>query len=217
MSEFFDRAPDGIQLNRYPTAERAIKLTGGRATRFAHLALHLHDLKFAGECLLQLRSETQFPDIARETLWRSAVVHYLKCFGQSAARFSLDPKTIFEPGLPQQVHQYFKDLRNKHLVHDENPYLQALPTGIIGHLGDVPKVQDLLVLTFSGDTLSPNNLDNLDLLIGTAHHWVKAAFEKAKASVREELEEVDHAELLTRERSNYRVPAVEDLSTRRHQ
>lgn len=217
MSEFFELVPGGFQLNGYPTAERAIKLTGKRATRFAHLALHLHDLKFAGECLLQLRSETQFPDIAREALWRSAVVHYLKCFGQSAARFSLDPKTIFEPGLPQQVHQYFKDLRNKHLVHDENPYLQALPTGIIGHLGDVPKVQDLLVLTFSGDTLSPNNLDNLDLLIGTAHHWVKAAFERAQASVREELEQVDHAELLTRERSNYRVPAVEDLSTRRHQ
>ena len=77
MSEFFELVPGGFQLNGYPTAARAIKLTGKRATKFAHLALHLHDLKFAGECLFQLRSETQFPDIAREALWRSAVVHYL--------------------------------------------------------------------------------------------------------------------------------------------
>lgn len=217
MSEFFDRAPEGIQLNLYPTAERAIKLTGGRATRFAHLALHEHDLRFAGECLVHLRSQAQFPDIVREALWRSAVVHYLKCFGDSAARFSLDPRTVFDPGLPQQVHQYFRDLRNMHLVHDDNPYLQALPVGIISHLGDAPKVQDLLVLSIRSDTLNPGNVGNLDLLIGTAHHWVKAALDKAQASARDELEQVDHAELLSREEANFRVPTVEDLSTRREQ
>jgi hypothetical protein len=217
MSEFFEAVPGGIHLNGYPTAERVIRLTGKRATRFAHLALHLHDLQFAGECLEQLRSETHFPDIAREALWRSAVVHYLKCFSDSAARFSLDSTIIFDRGIPQQVHQYFRDLRNKHLVHDDNPYLQALPAGIIGRLGDTPKVQEVIVLSMRSDTLTPENLGNLDLLLNTAHHWVQVAFDKAQASARNELEQVDHAELLMREQANVRVPTVEDLSTSREQ
>jgi hypothetical protein len=212
VSEFFESVADRIQLNGYPMAERAIKMTGGRARRFAHLTLHLHDLRFAGECLVQLRSETQLPDIAREALWRSAVVHYLKCFGNSAARFSLDPKTVIDPGLPRQVHQYFKDLRDKHLVHDENSYLQALPVGVISHLGQAPKVQDVFVMSFSSGTMSPDNLGNLELLIGTAYDWTQAAFDTVQASVRNEIEQVDHAELLTREQANIRVPTVEDLS-----
>jgi hypothetical protein len=63
----------------------------------------------------------------REAMWRSAIVHLLKCFGDHEARFSLQPRQVYRGEPPEAIEnfEYFKGLRDKHLVHDENSYAQT--------------------------------------------------------------------------------------------
>lgn len=85
--------------------------------------------------------------IVRQSLWRSAIVHFGKCFGKSASRFQLNPNAIWKGNQSAlEAFKYYKDLRNKHVVHDENSYAQSIPGAIlnngkkpykIGDIGDV--------------------------------------------------------------------------------
>jgi hypothetical protein len=206
--------PGGLEIDGYPAAEKAIKLDGFEAERLAHLLLHMRDLEFAGECLVQIRSEPLLPSVVREALWRAAIVHYMKCFG-SGARFSLDHQKFLEDGLPRQVHDFFRDLRRKHVVHDENPYLQSVPMAVISPLGQTPKVQDIVVMTVASETLTEGHLGNLDLLIGRALHWVREEFDRLRQRVHRMTDELDHAELLQCEQAAFRVPTAADVERRR--
>jgi hypothetical protein len=211
----FELEAGGLRITGYPSAERAIRLTGHEARRLSDLALHTQDLHFAGECLIHLRLAKDLPDLVREALWRSSIVHYMKCFGKSASRFSLDHRKFLDSGLPRQVHRYFHELRDKHVVHDDNSYLQSIPVAIVSPLGQSPKIQDVVSLTVIAHTLTDADLGNLDMLIGAASRWVDSEFERLQSMIRHATESLDHAELLIREQASFRVSTIEDLSARR--
>jgi hypothetical protein len=53
------------------------------------------------------------PYALRQGLWRSAIVYFMKCFGESKSRFSLDPKTVYKgEGGALEPYEYFRNLRN---------------------------------------------------------------------------------------------------------
>ena len=72
------------------------------------------------------------PGLVRQGLWRSAVEHCMKCFSSSEARSKLNPKKVFK-GDPEalEIHEYFRNLRNKHIAHDENAYSQCIPGAVL--------------------------------------------------------------------------------------
>jgi hypothetical protein len=83
--------PGGLHVEGFPEAAKVIRIEGPLARRLSDLSLHLGDLDFAGECLHAINGAPS--DLIRHALWRSAVVHVLKCYGDGA-RFQLQRDAV---------------------------------------------------------------------------------------------------------------------------
>lgn len=77
------KTSDGFQIEGYPDAVKVIELVGPKARRLSDLALHKIDLDFASECLDQINDTTGNCSLLKQALWRSAIVHFMKCFGNN--------------------------------------------------------------------------------------------------------------------------------------
>ncbi len=177
----------------------------------------MNDLRFARDCLAQIEELKGGPPLIREALWRSAVVHYLKCFGDAGVRSALDEGHILkgEPPEAREAHSYFKTLRNKHLVHDENSYAQAVPGAAINH-GDKPyKVEKVVCLNAQAVTLEQGNFVNLVLLTNHAFSWAEKQFDQVCKIITKELEALSYEELDAMDDAKYVPPAPDDFGKSR--
>jgi hypothetical protein len=160
-----------------PDAVKAVQIDGREARRLADLALHKSDLEFAIQCLdaINLTHETFW--VIREALWRSAIIHFIKCFGNSRARSQLSADKIFKGDtVGIDVFGYFLNLRNKHFIHDENSYAQSIPGALLNKGDKKFKIEKIVCFSAIAETLEQNNYDNLVLLI-----------QKSKVSVENEM------------------------------
>ena len=115
----------GLQIEGFPDAVKVVRIEGRQAKRFADLTLHKTDLEFASECLAAINHVPEQPWVLRQALWRAAIIHYMKCFGDGA-RFQLSAAKIYKGNaLALGAFNYFKDIRHKHVAHDENSYAQS--------------------------------------------------------------------------------------------
>lgn len=96
------------------------------AAQLGDLSLVLLDLRSVIELCRRLGSELDKPETDRdnvtiEALWTAALVKYVRCF-TSGKRGELDA-TVFE-GVDGALdtHQYFKNMRDKHVAHSVNPF-----------------------------------------------------------------------------------------------
>ncbi len=211
------RVEGGLHVEGFPDAVRLIKLDDPKARRVSDLLLHRYDLEFADACLEEINKAPVDPPIMREALWRSAIVHFAKCFGSSAARFQLSREKIYkgEPPEAKQVFEYFQHLRDKHVVHDENSYSQSIPGAVLNR-GDKPyKIEKILCLGAHANTLEQGNYNNLKLLIQKALAWVVAEFDTCCDVVTKELEALPYEDLLKRPEVTYRVPSAEEIGDNR--
>ena len=118
----------GFHVEGFPDAVKLIRLDGPKAKRLADLALHRSDLVFAMECLEGINQVPEEPWVLREAIWRSAIIHVMKCYGSNDSRFNLNVDSVLKGDLAgKEVFEFFQDLRNRHLVHDSNSYAQTLP------------------------------------------------------------------------------------------
>lgn len=104
------------------------QINGDVAKQLHALLLHEVDLEFCRGCFHHLESldhNTQSHLV--EAYWTSCIVRFFKCFGHSKARKMLSPSEIFRVKTTADF-DYFRALRNKHVVHDENPYSDVLVT-----------------------------------------------------------------------------------------
>ena len=83
-----------IRIEGFPDAVKLVALRGPEARRLADLALHRLDLEFAAQCLQAIYSVTPTPPVLRQAFWRSAIIHFCKCFG-TGVRFRLQANTIY--------------------------------------------------------------------------------------------------------------------------
>ena len=89
----------GIQLEGFPDGIKVIKVDGPQAQRLSDLALHRADLDFADECLNAIdHAPEHFKNVFQQALWRSAIVHYTKCFGNHEVRFQLSFDKVYQKG-----------------------------------------------------------------------------------------------------------------------
>jgi len=88
------KSGEEFRIEGFPDAIRVLGLSGRQAQRLAHLVLHKADLKFAQDCLEQI--ERYDSSLVSQALWRVAIAYYMKCFGQSKARFSLEAKQVYK-------------------------------------------------------------------------------------------------------------------------
>lgn len=206
---------EGLRIEGFPDAAGVISIDGDRAARLSGLALHRSDLQFADEVLKALNSIDVSP-LAQQALWVSALVHYFKCFG-SGVRARLSPEVIYKSSPPEalEAFSYLKALRDKHFVHDINPYTQCLPGAIISSPEKPYKVEKVVCFSAQAESLESGNFFNLVLLIQNALAWVAAETDKLCDEITKDLEALTREELLARPRLSYSVPAPKDANKRR--
>ena len=67
------------------------------------------------------RAEDEADNLLIEALWTAALVKYVRCF-TSGKRFGLDPSVFDGLAGASETHQYFKNMRDKHVAHSVNPF-----------------------------------------------------------------------------------------------
>lgn len=207
----------GLHIEGFPDAVKVIRLDSPQAQRLSDLALHKSDLDFADACLDALCTVPEESRVVRNALWGSAIVHFSKCFGDSEARFQLSAEKVYkaEPAEATVAFNYFRNLRNKHVVHDENSYAQSIPGAVLNKGDKKYKIEKILTLNAVANTLEQANFSNLKLLIGKAHTWVDSEFDTLCDILTRELEEESYEALLAKEAVSYRAPTVNEISKNR--
>jgi hypothetical protein len=206
--------PHGIHIDGFPDAVKVLQISSPKGRRLADLALHKIDLEFALECLTAINSSREH--IVRNALWRSAVITFVKCFGNSRSRFSLDFKKIFKGDKDAfEPFEYFVSLRNKHYVHDENSYAQCMPGAILNRSDMDFKIAKIICMGMIGDTLEQNNWANLHRLATLALNWVIAQFDELCEQLTAEYESMPYDDLIRMESITYTAPSADDMHTSR--
>jgi hypothetical protein len=210
------KTESGLRIEGFPDAVKVVTINGPEAKRVADLFLHKEDLEFADACLDAINQMPENPVVAREALWRSAIVHFMKCFG-SSARFQLSAAKIYKGEPPEALmgFEYFKDLRNKHFVHDENSCAQSIPGAVLNNGTKSYKIEKVVCFAAIGATLEQGNYGNLKLLIEKARAWVVTEFDSLCERITGLLEQESYEDLLAREAITYRVPTVDEISSSR--
>lgn len=189
-----------------------------QARELTSVTAHRLDLTFARKCL-ELINETENDGI-RQALWRSAATHYAKCFAQAKStneRKPLHPDKVLEAGEARKIHRYFTSLRNKHLIHDVNAWLQVPAGAVIAAPGKGIKIESVICTTFEGDSLNQANYSNLWLLIERALTWTEPEFERLCEEIKAELEKMPRETLLSQPEVMYRAPEADDIHESRSQ
>jgi hypothetical protein len=212
-----ERLPiDGFHIEGFPDAIKVIKVTGPQAQRLSDLALHRSDLDFADECLNSINAMSGHPssEFLQQALWRTAIIHFAKCFGQSSSRGQLNYDNIYkgEPPAARAAFDFFKALRDKHVAHDENALAQSLP-GALLNKGDKPyKIEKIVTLSVVVRSLDQEAYSNLKLLIEKARCSIEGQYSKLCEQLTEQLEAEDYSNLLAREELAYTAPTIDEIN-----
>ena len=205
-----------IRVEGYPDGVKVVRIDGALALTAADLALHQEDLEFALECLQALEGHEVTLSIQQRALWHASIVHYMKCFGRNESRSSLRAADVYKTKPDAlDLHRFFKNIRHKHVVHDENSHYDARPGAIINNGTKPYKVEKIVVHTQTAMTLEPESFSNLKLLVEDALIWVRDEFDAVTKLLTAQLEKEPHAELLAREQLRWEWPKSEDVSKAR--
>ncbi|WP_138505515.1 hypothetical protein [Nostoc sp. PA-18-2419] len=208
--------PTGLHIDGFPHAEKLVNLKEPQARRLADLGLHRTDLEFAADCLEAINTAPNEPLVMRQSLWRSAIIYYIKCFGDNA-RFQLNSSKIYKgDDQAQEVFTYFKTLRNKHLVHDENSYAQCIPGAILNQKVHPYKIEKIICVCATAETLCQENYSNLYLLIQKAKAWVIQEFDSLTNNLTQQLESEPYDDLYNRESISYTKPTIDEINRKRN-
>jgi hypothetical protein len=212
----FTRTDDGFHIEGFPNAVKVLKLDVPRARLVADLLLHQADLDFALRCVNGINLVPEEPVELREGLWRSAIVHFIKCFGKNKSRFSLALKQVYKGDLEAlAAFRYFKNLRDKHVVHDENAFSQCLPSAILNRQGFTPKVARIWCLKGKLEILTQGAYGNLHLLITRASEWVVKEFDHQCDALAAELEKMSYEDLCNFAPLTFRATGAEEVDVPR--
>lgn len=207
---------NGLTLENIPDAVMVVNISDHKlAKRLSDLTLHRNDLIFAKTSIQQANlSKDTF---IREALWRSAIVHFCKCFGKSNSRELLDFDEVYkgEQTEAKVVFDYFKHLRNKNVVHDENSYSQALPGAVLNNGTKPYKVEKIVCLDIRAGTFDEGNFSNLMMLIDRSLKWIVEEFDKSCSEATKQLEELSYSEISNKTPLQFNIPSAEDVGKRR--
>lgn len=212
--------PGGFEIRGFPEGSRLVSISEAddpRVRQIAQLALHKVDLDFAAACLDEIPRLPEDRWVQRQALWRSAIVHLIKCFAKNRARGKLCADDVFQGAPPEanKALEYFRNLRNRHLVHDENPYSQCLVGAVINNGNKAYKIEKVLAEAMVADTLDESHYKSLVPLVQTARAWVAAQFDELCNLVTQSLEGYSYEELARRPPPQFRVPSADAVDQHR--
>jgi hypothetical protein len=207
----------------FPDAVKLISISGlvpNQSRELTNLISHRLDLVFAKACLDFLSNTRNLSALLRDALWRGAIVHYGKCFAQRGSRRPLPYTKILRvipeaETQPREIHKYFLALRNKHVVHDDNAWLQVLAGAIVAAPDKDHNIEKITCTSFQGETLNGVNFGNLYLLIQEALKWIERRFDTLCDDITKELEKLPRETLLSQPALTYRPPEAREADSMR--
>jgi hypothetical protein len=193
-----DRYPDAVNVVEVPQKQLARQL--------AHLHLCAADLRLA-ELSLTHWENSQETNV-RAIFWRSAVLHWYKCF-DSDARGQLPYKKIYSK-YPHALwyYEYFKNLRNFHVVHDLNSYSQFHVVAVLSQT----TVLGVEVLTITAAEHARNYVEGLKNLIAAALQYIDAQSLKVTELIRAGLEATPIAQLHAMPNPTFTLGSPNDIT-----
>lgn len=96
------------------------------------------------------------------------------------------------------MHKHFLALGNKHVVHDENAWLQPLTGAVVAGPVKGYNIEKVLCASFQGQTLNDGNFGNLYLPIEHPLAWLEFRFDTLCDDITEQLEKPPREMLLSR-------------------
>jgi hypothetical protein len=201
----FDLVEKTFRINGFPDAVKVARLDGALAKRLTDIALHIHDLEFSQKALKELNFvEDKRSDLA-ELLWRSAIVYFIKCFTGNSSRTQISEDKILksEPHDAKLAFRFFKSLRDKYFIHDENNYSQCVPMALINNGQKAFKIEKIICQSMHAGTLDQGTFSNLTLLVEKSLEWVRREFDLPCDKITALLEAKTHQELM-----NLPVPEI---------
>lgn len=182
------------------------------ARRWVDMNLHLGDLNTVLGWIDALIHRHTQPTQEAHALWIASLITFFKCFKRSASRAKLDASVVFanEPSEGRAQFLILQSLRDKAVVHDENPYTQgAVLVPIANPGGPVARRGEAIVLCFLASTLDDGHISNLRLLTLAAIAYTERAVSLASEEVAEYLRTASRAELIASGPYTYTSPSPE--------
>jgi hypothetical protein len=211
------RLGDGIHIEGYPNAVGVRRIKDRHAQQLQALVLHRSDLNYCREALTALAGlDRSAQPLLAEALWLSAIARYFKCFGNSGARTQLSRKRVLKdhPGA-DEVFAYFRKLRDKHLIHDENPYSQSFCGVVLNARAAESKVADIIAMTMNPGPVDDDNIGSFSQLVGLALAWVEAKHDELHTHIRQMYEAWTYEDLLALPMISYTVPTSDEVGVAR--
>lgn len=156
---------------------RQAELRTDDAALLGDLSLIVLDLRSVIELCRRLSAEMAKPKEHQdnqliEGFWTAALVKYVRCF-TTGKRFGLEPSVFaeFEGGVT--THQYFKNMRDKHVAHSVNPFGDVHVAALLPPASSEPQlVQGITVFSHKLLSTDQNGVKTLERLASVAHSYV---------------------------------------------
>lgn len=206
-----------LHIEGYPDAVALKRIDTPIARQLASIALNQSDLIFCRDALKEItrlnRAENQ---LTVEGLWIAAIARYFKCFGGNKSRSRLSAKAILKghPGA-DTVFAYFQDLRDKHIVHDENPLTQGFVGVAVNGVRAPYKVADIITLAINAFTVDEAHVTQLTQLVEVTLSWVDTKRDELHHKLGREYEQWSRPELLALPDIEYTVPSAQAVGVKR--
>lgn len=206
-----------LHIEGYPDAVALKRIDTPIARQLQSIALNQSDLMFCRDALKEItRLKRAESKVAVEGLWIAAIARYFKCFGGNKSRSQLSAKAILKgyPGA-DTVFVYFQDLRDKHIVHDENSLTQAFVGVVVNDVGAPYKVADIISLAINAFTVDDAHLTQLIQLVDVTLSWVDAKRDELHHKLGHEYEQWSRQELLALPDIQFTAPTSQAIGVKR--
>jgi hypothetical protein len=209
-----DLKSGSMHINGYPDSAHVRRLNGPLARRLAHLKLHSIDLLNCKLIVAHINSERDNEDRNLSYfLWISYLAKFYSCFSPAASRNALDAKTIYGSiPVALDVFWYYKNIRDKHIIHDENNFNYS-ETAVV--MGSNFEIHDILSLIFTSLHDVGEDIDNLHNLADAALQYVNAQIEAILPKIFAEVRGLSLEQLANLDPVDYKVPMPGDEYKRR--
>lgn len=201
-----------------------VRLLGQEAHRLADMAGVLMDLRLTSGTVAQLsrRSEVKGEDmLVLEAMQDSALIHYGRCYkGGVRTAFLIPVEWIEElPSELREAHQYFLNLRDKHIAHSVNDWELNTPVArvrINRETGEI-NVHAISVNRSRVVMLGSESLGKLWQLAKQLADKVEVEMEAEKVKLLDVARKISPSEIRRRiSEDQPDVPGRNDVGTRRH-
>ena len=195
--------------------KKLLQLSGPKARTLEDFSLHSHDLTASLQLLEALNNKALSSEV-RKGLWYHAITLFYKCFKHSDARRRLWPQIVFakRPDL-MPAYNFFLNLRDRHIVHDDNPYIKAYAGVIVSKNNGSYTVEEIVSHVAIFDILDENKWRTFYALAKHAAAWAEQEKQRLKNLLQIECEKKTPEEIDSLQALAITIPTINQVSTKK--